>query len=150
MIFIYTMNRDGFFRKMQYRCQVNWLPVQTACAVGILKFPTLYVCCKGLDKQCRPRSDCFWWCSLISVFPVCYSIKHLWIPTLTRFNIFISIQVHTIQFSIIQTVGWDQSKILLSSPSTFHLKTEKSETRHEISNNVDCVTSKVSYTQSDQ
>ena len=28
------------------------------------------------DKQCRPRSNCFWRSSLIRVFPVCYSDKH--------------------------------------------------------------------------
>ena len=31
---------------------------------------------RGLDKQCRPRSDCFWRSSLIRVFPVCYSDQH--------------------------------------------------------------------------
>ena len=31
---------------------------------------------KDIDKQCRPRSDCFWRSSLIRVFPVCYSDKH--------------------------------------------------------------------------
>ena len=31
---------------------------------------------KDLDKQCRPRSDCFSRSSLIRVFPVCYSDKH--------------------------------------------------------------------------
>ena len=30
----------------------------------------------GLDKQCRTRSDCFWRCSLIRIFPLCYSDKH--------------------------------------------------------------------------
>ena len=37
----------------------HWLPVK-----------------KGLEKQCRPRSDCFWKSSLASVNPVCYSYKH--------------------------------------------------------------------------
>ena len=27
--------------------------------VDVLKFRTLVACKKGLDKQCRPRSDCF-------------------------------------------------------------------------------------------
>ena len=31
---------------------------------------------KSQDKQCRPRSDCFWRSSLIIVFPDCYSDKH--------------------------------------------------------------------------
>ena len=44
--------------------------------VKVLKFSTL-VCQKGLDKQFRPRSDC-WRSSLIRVFPVCYSDKHFW------------------------------------------------------------------------
>ena len=40
----------------------------------VLKFRTLVACQKGLDKQLRLRSDCFW--SLTRVFPVCYSDKH--------------------------------------------------------------------------
>ena len=35
---------------------------------------TLVTCQKGINKLCRPRSDCF--CSLIRVFPVCYSDKY--------------------------------------------------------------------------
>ena len=31
---------------------------------------------KGIDKQCRPRSDCFFRSSPIRVFPVCSSDKH--------------------------------------------------------------------------
>ena len=31
----------------------------------------------GLDKQHRPRIDCFCKSSLINVFPVCYSDKHV-------------------------------------------------------------------------
>ena len=44
--------------------------------VNDLKFWTLVACQKGLDKQCRPRSDCFWRSSLIRVLPVCCSDKH--------------------------------------------------------------------------
>ena len=40
--------------------------------VDVQKFRTLDAYQKGLDKQCRPRSDCF----RSSVFPVCYSDKH--------------------------------------------------------------------------
>ena len=40
------------------------------------KFGTLVACQKGIDKQCRPRSDCFWRSSLIMVFPVWFSNKH--------------------------------------------------------------------------
>ena len=29
------------------------------CTVTVLKFRTLVACQKGIDKQCRPRSDCF-------------------------------------------------------------------------------------------
>ena len=32
--------------------------------VNVLKFQMLVTCQKGLDKQCRPRSDCFWRSSL--------------------------------------------------------------------------------------
>ena len=44
--------------------------------VNVLKFWTLIACQKGLDKQCRPRSDCFWRSSLIRIFAVCYSNQH--------------------------------------------------------------------------
>ena len=43
--------------------------------VNVLKFWTLVTCPKGLDKQVRPRSDCFWRSRLIRVCPVCYSDK---------------------------------------------------------------------------
>ena len=36
----------------------------------------LVACQKGLDKQSRPRSDCFWRSSLIRVCSICYSDKH--------------------------------------------------------------------------
>ena len=32
----------------------------------------------GLSKQCRPRSDCSSWSSLIRVFSVCYSVCIFW------------------------------------------------------------------------
>ena len=54
----------------------------------VLKFGTLVVCPKGLDKQDRPSSDCFWGSSLIRVFPVCYSDKQFlkeFQPWLSRF-----------------------------------------------------------------
>ena len=44
--------------------------------VIVLKFRTLAASQRGLDKQGRPRSDCFFRSSLIRVFPVCYSDKH--------------------------------------------------------------------------
>ena len=44
--------------------------------MNVLKFRTIDVCLNSLDKQCRPRSDCFFRSSLIRVFPVCYSDKH--------------------------------------------------------------------------
>ena len=45
-------------------------------------FP-LVACHKGLDKQRRPKSDCFRRSSLIRVFPVCYSDKYFAFPALT-------------------------------------------------------------------
>ena len=45
--------------------------------ITVLKF-WAQVACQGLDTNCRPSSDCFWRSSLISVFPICYSDKHLW------------------------------------------------------------------------
>ena len=44
--------------------------------VNVKKFGTQVACQKCLDKQCRPRSDCFWRSSLIRVCTVCYSDKH--------------------------------------------------------------------------
>ena len=54
----------------------NPILCQMVTSVNYLNFWTLVICQKVLDKQCRPRSDCFWWSSLIRVFPVCYSDKH--------------------------------------------------------------------------
>ena len=45
--------------------------------VDVLKFWTLVACKKCSDKQCRPRSDCFWRSSLIWVCTVCSSDNHL-------------------------------------------------------------------------
>ena len=47
-----------------------------AVMVNVLKFQTLVVRQKGLDKQRRPRSDYFFRSSLIRVCPVCYSDTH--------------------------------------------------------------------------
>ena len=44
--------------------------------VNVQKFQTGVGCQKSLDKQCRPRSDCFFRSSLIRVFPVCHSHKY--------------------------------------------------------------------------
>ena len=43
---------------------------------NVVKFQTLVACQKGLDNQCRPRSDCFWRSCLIRVFPVCHADKY--------------------------------------------------------------------------
>ena len=61
------------------------------CAPEILKlnFRTLTSCLpKGLDKEGRPRSDCFWRSSLILVFPVCYSDKQ-WVHSSRDYHQFI-------------------------------------------------------------
>ena len=47
-----------------------------ATTVNVLKIWTLVACQKGLDKQGRPRPDCFFRSSLVWVFRVCYSDKH--------------------------------------------------------------------------
>ena len=44
--------------------------------VSVLKFLALVASQNGLDKQCRPRSDCFLRSTPIRDFPVCYSDKH--------------------------------------------------------------------------
>ena len=41
--------------------------------INVLNILTTSWLQKGLDKQPRPRSDCFWRSSLIRVLPVCYS-----------------------------------------------------------------------------
>ena len=55
-----------------------WVQFLT-CMVDVLKFWTLVVCQNRIDKQCRPRSDCFW--SGSSQFAILTGI--LWIPELT-------------------------------------------------------------------
>ena len=61
--------------------------------VNVLKFWTLVAWQKGLGKQLRPRSHCFWRSSLIRAFPVCYFDKH--------FVNFSSVNLHFI---------WEQKK----------------------------------------
>ena len=55
---------------------LGFLQEKDVSMVSLLKFWTLVVCRNGLDKQHKPRSNCFWRRSLIMVFPVCYSDKH--------------------------------------------------------------------------
>ena len=54
----------------------TWWLSENYYTVKVLKFRTLVVCQKSIDKQCRLRSDCFWRSSLIRVFSVCYYDKH--------------------------------------------------------------------------
>ena len=60
----------GHFRypKVQFQVWPN--------TVNVLKILTPHTSQKGLDKQCRPKLDCFWRSSLIKVFHVCYPDKH--------------------------------------------------------------------------
>ena len=59
------------------RCVANVLYMAVIVAtVNVLKFQMLVSCQKGLDKQSRPSSDCFFRSSLIKVLLVCYSEKH--------------------------------------------------------------------------
>ena len=53
--------------------QSGYAGSQVLLTVKVLKFLTLVACEKGLDKQRRPKSDCFWRSTRIKVFPVCYS-----------------------------------------------------------------------------
>ena len=58
----------------------TWYFMRIVCWQAILmKYHTLFFSenWESLDKQCRPRLDCFWRSSLIMVFPFCYSDKHL-------------------------------------------------------------------------
>ena len=62
----------SFYRTGTWDNSLNATVLSCLAKVNVLKFQTLVACQKGLDKQCRPRSDCF----LIRVFPACYSDKH--------------------------------------------------------------------------
>ena len=53
----------------------DFLVILSVCMVNVLKFLTLVACLKDLDKQSRQNG--FFRSSLIRVFPVCYSDKHL-------------------------------------------------------------------------
>ena len=64
------------------------LPALTCYTINVLLFRTLLACQKGLDKQGRPRSDCFFRSSLIRVFPVCYPTNILRIPALKTNTLF--------------------------------------------------------------
>ena len=55
--------------------------------VNVLKFQTLVACQKGLDKQCRPRSDCFWRSSLIRVSLFAILTSSWCIPVLITKNL---------------------------------------------------------------
>ena len=49
---------------------------RNSTTVNVINFGTLVACQICIDKQCRPRPDCFWRSSLIWAFPVCYSDKY--------------------------------------------------------------------------
>ena len=86
-VFHFTVN--GEFRKVSFFvgifgrfCNgrkgiggIDWW-VQSSYYGRCSKFWTPVACQKGLDKQRRSRSDCFWRSSLIRIFPVCYSCMH--------------------------------------------------------------------------
>ena len=66
------MEQSNFFVKFWYSFQYcsQKLPFRNLFMVDALNFER-----KGLDKPCRPRSDCWRTCS-VRVFPVCYSDNH--------------------------------------------------------------------------
>ena len=70
--FIYSMDHPKFIVSNQNEESVGIQRVTE----NDLKFRTHIACKKCLDKQWRPRSDCFWRSSLIRVFPDCYSDNH--------------------------------------------------------------------------
>ena len=57
---------------------MHWNSLYGRCS----KFWTLIACQKILDKQSRPRSDCFWRSSLIKVSLLAILTSILWIQTL--------------------------------------------------------------------
>ena len=96
--------------------------------VYILKFWKLVPCQKGIDKQCRAKSDCFfncfWRSSLIRVFPVCYCDKHFvnfslenrhfnWeqkVKSVRNFRTYTVILAHRIRIS--EILPWDRKSYL--------------------------------------
>ena len=67
------MNNSGF---------LLWLNHVT---VNVLKIRTLVACHKRIDKQGRPRSDCFWRSSLIWVFLIAFLKSSLGVPALITY-----------------------------------------------------------------
>ena len=66
LIWVYTVWSGISVRK----CSINTINV------NVLKFATVVACHKSLEKQGRPRSDCFWRSILIGLFHVCFSDRH--------------------------------------------------------------------------
>ena len=95
--------------------------------VIVLKFQTLVALQKVLDKECRPRSDCFWRSSLIEVFPFCYYDKQYVNPSLEN-----------------QHFIWEQKEKSDQNVWIFTISKVIIEPVHEISNTEVCATSKAS------
>ena len=66
-------------RQLMHTRNVGTVDTRNVGTVDVLKIRTLFTCQKGLNKQCGPRSDCFFKSSLIWVFTVCYSGKHFFV-----------------------------------------------------------------------
>ena len=88
-IFLKKENRShgmrNLFKLNSYKRHISaWHMVSLISTENVLKFLTLVASQKGLDKQCRPRSEAVW--SGSSLFAILTSI--LWIPALITSNFF--------------------------------------------------------------
>ena len=59
------------------KCTIRCVPGETQMTVNVLKIVHQSVRKIGIDKQCRPRSDCSFRSSLIWIYTVCHSTKYL-------------------------------------------------------------------------
>ena len=115
--------------------------------VNVLKFQALVACQKCLDKQGRPRSDCFWRSSLIRIFHVCYSDKQF-VNSSHDYHHFISEQkersVQNLWIITIRASAWDfqQCDILTSVDSD-----EPVQSRFKLRNSKWCSVSSLTITE---
>ena len=74
------------FKRPTYRSVILYAhPSPIFNGVDVLKFLTIVACQKGLDKQCKPRSDCFFRGSFL--FAILASL--LWIQALITIILFV-------------------------------------------------------------
>ena len=72
----YFISMPFYLNSLFTKFNLNTLNYQSSITINVLNFQTLIACPKGLDKQCRPRSESFFRSSQTRMFPVCYSDNH--------------------------------------------------------------------------